>query len=256
MNPWLEWLNQWGSRFTGFALPMLTQSAILITLLLTVNALLRKRVRATIRYALWILVLVKLFLPPTLTLPTSVVYWLPGNAYLQPVISESGSPAPARAKIDAGQPGTSPLKGLAVPTLHRLPITLPALLFSGWLAGLAFLAVWVWRRSLLMARILDATIDSPDRLKVLLESCRQQLGITRPISVRLTSTASCPPICGLLKPVILIPRSMPETLTESEMRSVLLHELAHYRRGDLWVGTCPDWTAAFLLVQSSPLACQ
>src|SRR5262249_36153762 len=37
---------------------------------------LRKRVRAGVRYALWLLVLVKLILPPTLALPTGPAWWL------------------------------------------------------------------------------------------------------------------------------------------------------------------------------------
>jgi beta-lactamase regulating signal transducer with metallopeptidase domain len=37
---------------------------------------LQKRVRAGMRYCLWMLVLLKLLLPPTLCLPTGVGYWI------------------------------------------------------------------------------------------------------------------------------------------------------------------------------------
>ena len=47
---------------------MFLQSAILIALLFALDLALRKRVRATIRYAVWILALVKLALPPSLAL--------------------------------------------------------------------------------------------------------------------------------------------------------------------------------------------
>jgi beta-lactamase regulating signal transducer with metallopeptidase domain len=80
MNAMIESLNAWGARFAGFALPMLLQSAVLIALLLALDFVLRNRVRATIRYAFWMLVLVKLVLPPTLTLPTGAAYWLPPQA--------------------------------------------------------------------------------------------------------------------------------------------------------------------------------
>ena len=68
----------------------------------------------------------------------------------------------------------------------------------------------------------------------MLESCRRQLGIKRVIPVRCAAIGS-PAICGVLRPIILIPPALAENLSMSEMRSVLLHELAHYKRGDLWV---------------------
>ena len=40
------------------------------------DLLLRRRVRAVFRYCVWLLVLVKLILPPTLALPTGIGYWL------------------------------------------------------------------------------------------------------------------------------------------------------------------------------------
>ena len=79
MNAVIEGLNAWGARFAGFALPMLLQSAVLITLLFALDLALRKRVRATLRYAVWMLVPVKLALPPSLASPTGATYWLPAE---------------------------------------------------------------------------------------------------------------------------------------------------------------------------------
>jgi hypothetical protein len=44
-----------------------------------------------------------------------------------------------------------------------------------------------------------------------------------------------PAVCGLIRPVILLPRSLVEQLPPAQLRSVLLHELIHLRRGDVWV---------------------
>ena len=76
MNAIVEFLNVWGARFAGFALPMFLQSAVLILLLFALDLAFRKRVRATIRYAVWMLALVKLALPPSLSSPTGAAYWL------------------------------------------------------------------------------------------------------------------------------------------------------------------------------------
>jgi beta-lactamase regulating signal transducer with metallopeptidase domain len=66
MNAVLEYINWMGKGFVGFAGPMLLQSSVLIIILLIVDLLLRKKVRAVFRYWLWMLVLAKLVLPISL----------------------------------------------------------------------------------------------------------------------------------------------------------------------------------------------
>jgi hypothetical protein len=44
-----------------------------------------------------------------------------------------------------------------------------------------------------------------------------------------------PAVCGLFNPVILLPRTLVEKLSASQLRAVLLHELFHLRRKDVWV---------------------
>ena len=55
---------------------MLWQSSLLIGLLFALDLLMRRKVRPAVRYALWLVVLVKLLLPPSLAFPTSPGWWL------------------------------------------------------------------------------------------------------------------------------------------------------------------------------------
>src|SRR6516162_3663987 len=96
-NSIVETLNRWGIHFTDFALPALVQSSLLIALLLLLDFGLRKRLRASVRYALWLLLLVKLVLPPSLASPTSVAYWLRGWR-AQP-IPTMATPAPDVSRV-------------------------------------------------------------------------------------------------------------------------------------------------------------
>ena len=75
MITFIEQFNSVGKSFIDFVLPMLIQSSVLIIILLAIDMLLRKRIRAVFRYWIWMIVLVKLILPPTLSLPTSPAYW-------------------------------------------------------------------------------------------------------------------------------------------------------------------------------------
>src|SRR5882757_443354 len=87
MNFSIETLNQWGADFLSFAWPMLWQSSLLITALFAIDLLFRRKLRASIRYALWLVVLVKLCVPPTLALPTSPAWWL--HKTPAPVVAKS-----------------------------------------------------------------------------------------------------------------------------------------------------------------------
>ena len=75
MDMLLETLNNAGSKFVEFALPMLIQSSLLILIILAADLLLKKKVRAVFRYWIWMLVLVKLVLPVSLYSPLSLGSW-------------------------------------------------------------------------------------------------------------------------------------------------------------------------------------
>ena len=68
----IKLLNGTGRTFCDFSLNMFVQVSVLIIVLLVVDFLIRKRVRATFRYCIWMLVFVKLVLPPALSLPTGI----------------------------------------------------------------------------------------------------------------------------------------------------------------------------------------
>src|SRR5579863_5791909 len=81
MNQKIEILNQWGGRWLEFAWPMLWQSSVLIAVVLALDYVLARKIRASVRHALWLVVLVKLLLPPALALPTGIMWWLsPGKS--------------------------------------------------------------------------------------------------------------------------------------------------------------------------------
>ena len=44
--------------------------------MLVLDLLLRKKIKAVVRYGIWLLILVKLVLPPSLASPTSLVAWI------------------------------------------------------------------------------------------------------------------------------------------------------------------------------------
>ena len=64
MDVVFEQINSAGQGLVGFALAMLIQSSIVIAVLLPAELLLRKRVRAAVRYRLWMLALMRSWIYP------------------------------------------------------------------------------------------------------------------------------------------------------------------------------------------------
>src|SRR5262249_14744694 len=99
MNSLIEFLNTHATGLMDFAVVMIWQSSILITIVFAFEWLLRRRIRAAIRYALWLVVLVKLLVPPTLALPTGAAWWLrihkaqPGAVHGATLVATMDEPA-------------------------------------------------------------------------------------------------------------------------------------------------------------------
>ncbi len=61
------------------------------------------------------------------------------------------------------------------------------------------------------------------------------IGITKKVTLRLSSIIQSPLTVGFLKPIILLPVAAVNQLTPQQIESVILHELAHIRRFDFLV---------------------
>ena len=83
-----------------------------------------------------------------------------------------------------------------------------------------------------------------------LENCRLQLGVRHGIRVRLHPQCMSPFIAGLFRPVVYLPSGSVHW-SEDTLRMVLLHELGHVSRRDLWTNLAAQ--CACLLYWFNPL---
>ena len=272
MTDLINILNVTGNDFCRFALAMLIQSGILIVLLYLIDLLIRKHVRATLRYCIWMLVFVKLILPPTLCLPTGIGYWCGLDIWLadkqispeipvkitareaDAIAAQYGLEHLPPAPMVLGQPtrtqfptvtddGTyippieaSELKPGSIASANQtVPITRQAVVFLIWLVSLLVLSVLLFQRFLFVKILLAQSDRVNGRLDETLQQCCRQVGIRKNIELRLSKNMLSPAVCGLFNPVILMPASLLENLSREKLRAVLIHELVHIKRGDLWV---------------------
>jgi beta-lactamase regulating signal transducer with metallopeptidase domain len=103
-----------------------------------------------------------------------------------------------------------------------------------WLSGMVFFAIR-FLRQLLFARglVRRGTRAKHDKLDPLLAAAKSALGIRADVTVLESAEIDIPIATGILHPTILLPASANEW-SDDELRVVLLHELAHVRRADIW----------------------
>ena len=232
MNTAIEILNRSAEQAFTFAWPMLWQSSLLIGVLFALDCVLRQRLRAAVLYALWLVLLVKLLLPPSLAFPSGICWWL-RPAASAPAVHNAQVLFVARS-LDT-QPSLPPQNLPVPPNAWRTPVSL-----AGWglvISGCTSLGLlgWMllrWRR---VTRDTRQAATVPVWLNELLEEARQAAGLRRSIRMRIIDRAVSPAVCGVFHPIILLPRTLVEQLTLRQMRAILLHEVIHVRRGDVWM---------------------
>ncbi len=69
------------------------------------------------------------------------------------------------------------------------------------------------------------------RLQGLVQKASDQVGIVCPRCIQV-STRACPMVLGIRRPTLVIPRDLECELSDSQILSILHHEMEHIRRGD------------------------
>ena len=250
----IETLNNIAGKWFAWELAILWQVAVLIAIVWVIDLLIKKWAWPQMRYALWLLVLVKLVLPPTLVSPTSFTAQIP-FVVQEAVKIQITKPQPLETteSIAAVSPVENPQHYTQAPTdsahtdITAQPAEItPALTalswrayaFIVWLGGIVILSFWlIIRLSNLRREHLKGRQQShlPDRLNQLLNATAQRLKLKKVPQLILTDKVCCPAVFGVFHPVLLMPADKLKNLTRGDTEHILFHELAHIKRGDLFI---------------------
>lgn len=224
------------------------QASVLACLILAVQTVARRKLPSRWLYALWFLLIVRMAMPWAPESSFSVFNFVPvssantmigvmdasDHTFMNPAVDWPPEPA---VSVSVEREPASPVDTLPPParrpSLPFLPTT--------WLAGLLAFMAYVFAENLLFWLKLrrDWGVADP-RLLGLLADCTHEIGLRVPVGLVPTDQVESPAVFGFLRPRLLLPRRVLETLTQDELRFVFLHELAHLKRHDIvanWVLT-------------------
>jgi len=243
----LPWINRWLDVWWSWMVPMTWQLCLLVGAIIILTLLVRKA-SPRAHYLLWCLVLVKLCLPPTVSLYTGLGQLLPSpreetRTITGPTEVQKAQDTVARAMWPRPDIARQ-YQVLAVPEGPSLGKNVLILTGHIWLLGIvAMVSMLLYQciRINMQVRRSRVTADK-NLLKSFWNACKD-CGVRRRIPLMISTELKSPVIFGLLRPKIILPQQTIDRLSQAELKAVFFHELFHLKRFDLWV----NWLQAALL---------
>ena len=237
-------VNEWSSIFWSFVQKELLYSSILFLIVLGFTRVLKKK-SLYLQYGLWALVLLRLVLPPDLSLQFSARSVLDTFGFTKANVLEERLfsanlgqlPEPKienRKRVEEG-------KQLEVVAGEKASLvsqfSWQSTLFLIWLAGILGFVFIFTRRYFYYLQVVrkSSLVTEPNVLKFL-DSWQKRFEIKR--RVKLVSSAAClsPFTIGIFKPTVYLPETLLFKSNPQTIESVVAHELAHIKNyDDFWI---------------------
>ncbi len=148
-------------------------------------------------------------------------------------VSSGGDPLVASNSLRVAPIGEGRGLELWIPRLRTTLGPWTPWLFLAWLLGFS-LRLLLMGRSLawLYGPCLASLQAPPEALLARFETLRKRSGFGIPVRLGISSQVDSLLVLGWLRPVVLIPASALLALSPEDLEALLVHELAHIRRGD------------------------
>jgi len=212
----------------------------MVALVVGVSTWLLRRNHPRLAYALWMLVVIKAVIPPVISSPTGVISWVLTDKVQEGFRDNSAFPIPTRLTMGGERSMTVPVGKahtvVAEATFPASPMTreqVSLLLVLVWVLGLVVSVVFVARKWILCHRHIGRTSKAAVLpLTAQAAGIAARLGVRRRVHLLVTESPFGPAAFGLLRPTVLLPAPLLDSLSPEQLELILAHELVHIRRWD------------------------
>ncbi len=208
-------------------------ASILILLIIAIKKIFHRHLSVRFYHALWLLVLIRLLMPVQVESPFGLGQFFPADirssaaadadfVFNQDLFNYDAARNESQDSVNKNE-------------VHTLSSNILLQLEVAWLAGvllLLLLSISAVLRYKMETRNLTAVIDPG--IQALIDQCRKKLHIKRAVPVYKDSYFKSPCTAGIINPVIYFPGDICRQIDQQQLQYILLHELAHYKRKDLF----------------------
>lgn len=232
-------------------------ASVLVVLILVSKALFKNKLTAQWHHYIWFLLILRLLVPYAPESSLSALNILnpaiqeisniniTGNSFVF-TVPESNPGSLIKASSTPGVPYNESTPNSRANTFpQKSSLSFVDLLGIAWLIGAIMIVLYlvlVYASNVLELNNGNNCSD-PVIIKAI-EKCKQELGIRSKILIFYSRHVNTPSMFGLINPSLLVPLGILSALSDDEKRYVLLHELSHLKRRDLWV----NWLTLLLRV--------
>jgi beta-lactamase regulating signal transducer with metallopeptidase domain len=220
---------------------------VLFTLVLLVRRPFARQFGAKAAYALWLVPLARLFMPPV-PAGLSIFGFLAPTQPAAPITPTVGhtpgmifvpAPHPVSAVPATAPPGPTGPETLSSPAdpalLETMLAALPGLLVPIWMVGACLILAIAWRKQTIFHQLIrDDSQPASGEIETAAREIARQLKLKRFFEVRTSFLYGSPLVTGLTRRVVLLPAWFETDYTPREQRDALTHELMHLKRNDLF----------------------
>jgi beta-lactamase regulating signal transducer with metallopeptidase domain/Tol biopolymer transport system component len=256
IRPFFDWLLQ--ATLSG---------GLVIGLVLLAQKVLGGKLGPRWCHALWLVLLIRLVLPGTFPAQFNLLSIVPSfdRQIQQPKPSDTAGELEAsqtaqvssaletipsqRLESDVGSQEQTTLKPGILVNLSNKPKPWATFLRRAlpfiWLAGAIVIGLYLLLSNFLLWRIVRRERLLLDQKTLeLFEECKERMGVQTIVGLIPSPQIKSPALFGFIRPRLLLPMKMLEEASQEEMQYIFLHELAHLKRHDIYLG----WLTSFLLI--------
>jgi beta-lactamase regulating signal transducer with metallopeptidase domain len=241
MTDVIEKVNAFSVESLDVILAVLWQSTVLMMVVAIALAAWQQLAPRLCCWA-WRLVAVKLLVMPfwivTIPLPQYV-----SNAPTQSLAAPNafgphvivGKSIAPMVEVENQDSSTATISATFAPAPH---IAWQAWLVAIWLGIVAAQLVRLVLQRVALHRLLASARPADETIRRIVADGGGQLHLSKLPDIQITDVEVSPFVCRMMRPVLVLPNSMASPCNKSQLRQIVLHELAHVRRGDLlwcWV---------------------
>lgn len=89
----------------------------------------------------------------------------------------------------------------------------------------------------------EPKLDNTSIIQIV-QNCKSVMNVSVSIPIVVTNRINAPALFGVINPKLVLPESIIKNLSNEQIKYICLHELAHWKRKDIWL----NWITAILQI--------